>query len=57
MVSKKEERWSTLMSHIEAVVHTAFDMKRHEEMTEAQYQIFNNTIAHLEERARGLDGK
>ena len=57
MVSKKEERWSTLMSHLEAVVHTAFDMKRHEEMTEAQYQIFNNTIAHLEERARGLDGK
>ena len=42
------------MSNLELVVCAAIVMKDYKEMSEEQYQHFNNTIAQLEDRARGL---
>ncbi len=59
-MSEKSNRWSSLMSGLESVVYAALVMKDYKEMTEEQYQHFNNTIAQLEDRAeikRGLEGK
>ena len=53
-MTEKSNRWSQLMSNLEAVVYSAIVMKDYKEMTEEQYQHFNNTIAQLEDRARDL---
>tara|TARA_R100000008_G_scaffold15138_1_gene7333 strand:+ start:680 stop:844 length:165 start_codon:yes stop_codon:yes gene_type:complete len=53
-MTEKDNRWSQLMSNLEAVVHAAHDMKRAGDITEEQYQLFNNTIGSLEIRARDL---
>jgi len=47
-------RWSSLMANLEEVVHAAHAMKRAGDITEEQYQVFNNTIGSLEIRARDL---
>jgi len=53
-MSERGDRWSQLMSNLEEVVHAAHDMKRAGDITEEQYQVFNNTIGSLEIRARDL---
>ena len=53
-MSNANLRWSQLMSNLEAVVHAAHDMKRAGDITEEQYQLFNNTIGSLEISARGF---
>jgi|TARA_R110001592_G_scaffold316857_1_gene593396 hypothetical protein len=47
-------RWSSLMANLEAVVHAAHAMKRAGDITEEQYQLFNNAIGSLEIRAGDL---
>ena len=53
-MTDKDNRWSQLMSNLESVVCAAIVMKDYKEMSEEQYQHFNNTIAQLEDRARDL---
>jgi len=53
-MTEKSNRWSQLMSNLESVVYAAIVMKDYKEMSEEQYQHFNNTIAQLEDRARDL---
>lgn len=53
-MSEKSNRWSQLMSDLEAVVYSAIVMKDYGEMTSEQYEEFNNTIAWLEYRAGDL---
>tara|TARA_R100001463_G_scaffold67754_1_gene121230 strand:+ start:314 stop:490 length:177 start_codon:yes stop_codon:yes gene_type:complete len=53
-ITKAELRWTHLMTNLEEVVHAAHAMKRAGEMTEEQYQHFNNTVGNLEMRARDL---
>ena len=54
---KKDLRWSQLMSNLESVVQAAFDMRNHQDMTESQYDIFNETIWRLEQLAREIKGE
>ena len=53
-MTEKGNRWSQLMANLEAVVQSAHDMKRAGDITEEQYQVFNNTIGSLEIRAGDL---
>tara|TARA_R100000234_G_scaffold669_1_gene527 strand:- start:40 stop:222 length:183 start_codon:yes stop_codon:yes gene_type:complete len=54
---KKDLRWSHLMTNLESVVQAAFDMRKHQDMTESQYDIFNETIWRLEQLAREIKGE
>ena len=53
-MNKKQLRWSQLMTNLESVVQAAFDMRKHQDMTESQYDIFNETIWRLEQLARTI---
>ena len=56
IMNKKQLRWSQLMSNLESVVQAAFDMRNHQDMTENQYDIFNDAIWRLEQLAREIKG-
>ena len=51
-MSGKDNRWSQLMSNLEAVVYCAEDLVDYGEMTLEQYEEINNTIAELENKVR-----
>ena len=53
-MSERGDRWSQLMSNLEAVVYSAIVMKDYGEMTSEEYEEFNNTIAWLEYKAGDL---
>jgi hypothetical protein len=44
------------MSNLESVVEAAFDMRNYQDMTEKQYDIFNDAIWRLEQLARKIKG-
>ena len=56
-MNKKQLRWSQLMSNLESVLHAAFDMTNHQDMTENQYDIFSDAIWRLEQLAREIKGE
>lgn len=53
-MNDKDNRWSSLMANLEAVVYSAIVMKDYGEMTSEEYEEFNNTIAWLEYKAGDL---
>jgi hypothetical protein len=55
-MNKKQLRWSQLMSNLDSVLHAAFDMRNYQDMTEKQYDIFNDAIWRLEKLARKIKG-
>ena len=42
------------MSNLESVVEAAFDMRNYQDMTESQYDIFNDAIWRLEQLAKKI---
>jgi hypothetical protein len=55
-LTEEDLRWSQLMTNLESVVQAAFDMRKHQDMTEKQYDIFNDAIWRLEQLARKIKG-
>ena len=53
-VSKQDIRWSDLMANLESVRESAFWMEIHGDITERQYDIFNDGIWKLEKEAKKL---
>jgi hypothetical protein len=56
-LTEEDLRWSQLMSNLESVVQAAFDMRKSQDMTESQYDMFNNAIWILEKLAREIKGE
>jgi uncharacterized protein YqgV (UPF0045/DUF77 family) len=53
-VSKQDLRWSQLMSNLESVREAAFEMHNRSDITERQYDIFNDAIWKLENKAKKM---
>tara|TARA_R100001129_G_scaffold121954_1_gene84794 strand:- start:370 stop:552 length:183 start_codon:yes stop_codon:yes gene_type:complete len=53
-LSKRDLRWSQLMSNLESVRQAAFDMHNRADITERQYDIFNDAIWRLETKAKKM---
>jgi hypothetical protein len=56
-LTEEDLRWSQLMSNLESVREAAFDMRNYQDMTEKQYDIFNDAIWRLEKLARKIKGE
>jgi ribosomal protein L20 len=55
-IKESDLRWSQLMSNLESVVQMAHDMKQMKDMSESEYQVFNESIWRLENLAREIKG-
>jgi hypothetical protein len=55
-IKESELRWTQLMSNLESVVQMAHDMKQMKDMSESEYQVFNESIWRLENLAREIKG-
>ena len=55
-ITEKSLRWTQLMANLESVVQAAHDMKQMKDMSESEYQIFNEAIWRLENLAREIKG-
>ena len=55
-LSKRDLRWSQLMSNLESVREAAFEMHNRSDITERQYDIFNDAIYILEIEAKRIRG-
>jgi len=56
-ITEKSLRWTQLMANLESVVQAAHDMKQMKDMSESEYQIFNEAIWRLENLAREIKGE
>jgi len=55
-IKESDLRWTQLMSNLESVVQMAHDMKQMKDMSESEYQVFNESIWRLENLAREIKG-
>jgi len=55
-IKERDLRWTELMSNLESVVQMAHDMKQMKDMSESEYQVFNESIWRLENLAREIKG-
>ena len=55
-IKERDLRWTELMSNLESVVQMAHDMKQMKDMSESEYQVFNESIWRLENFAREIKG-
>tara|TARA_R100001086_G_scaffold110890_3_gene56501 strand:+ start:14610 stop:14828 length:219 start_codon:yes stop_codon:yes gene_type:complete len=55
-IKESDLRWTQLMSNLESVVQMAHDMKQMKDMSESEYQVFNESIWRLENFAREIKG-
>ena len=55
-ITDKSLRWTQLMANLESVVQAAHDMKQMKDMSESEYQVFNESIWRLENFAREIKG-
>ena len=55
-ITDKSLRWTQLMANLESVVQAAHDMKQMKDMSESEYQVFNESIWRLENFAREFKG-
>ena len=55
-IKESDLRWSQLMSNLESVMQMAHDMKQMKDMSESEYQVFNESIWRLENFAREIKG-
>jgi hypothetical protein len=55
-IKESDLRWTQLMANLESVVQAAHDMKQMKDMSESEYQVFNESIWRLENLAREIKG-
>jgi len=55
-IKESDLRWTQLMSNLESVVQMAHDMKQMKDISESEYQVFNESIWRLENFAREIKG-
>ena len=55
-IKESDLRWTQLMSNLESVVQMAHDMKQMKDMSESEYQVFNESIWRLENFVREIKG-